>query len=41
LDTEPDVESSGFDADFSPDAKNMRAPDIAVGHVLDRPGVFP
>jgi Uma2 family endonuclease len=38
LDTDPDVESSGFDAGFSPDAKNMRAPDIAVGNVPDRPG---
>ena len=41
LDTDPDVDSTGFDAGFSPDSKNMRAPDIAVGNVPDRPGWLP
>ena len=41
LDTDPDVDSTGFDAGFSPDLKNVRAPDIAVGNVPDRPGWIP
>ncbi|WP_133511033.1 DUF4351 domain-containing protein [Candidatus Thiosymbion oneisti] len=38
LKTDPDVESAGFDAGFTPDEKNLRAPDIAVGNVPDEPG---
>ncbi len=38
LKTDPAVESAGFDVGYAPDAKNLRAPDIAVGNVPDRPG---
>lgn len=38
LETDPAVESAGFDTGFSPDEKNLRAPDIAVGNVQDDPG---
>ncbi len=38
LDTDPDVEAVGFDAGFTPDEQNLRAPDIAVGNVPDAPG---
>lgn len=38
LDTDPAVESSGIDAGYSPRPKTLRAPDIAVGNVPDRPG---
>ncbi|MCB2261668.1 MAG: Uma2 family endonuclease, partial [Candidatus Thiosymbion ectosymbiont of Robbea hypermnestra] len=41
LDTDPDVESTGFDAGFTPDEQNLRAPDIAVGNVPDTPGWVP
>ena len=38
LETDPAVESAGFDTGFTPDDKNLRAPDIAVGNVPDHPG---
>jgi len=38
LETDPDVESADFDTGFRPDDKNLRAPDIAVGNVPDKPG---
>ncbi|WP_089724816.1 DUF4351 domain-containing protein [Candidatus Thiosymbion oneisti] len=38
LETDPAVESAGFDAGFTPDENNLRAPDIAVGNVPDEPG---
>ena len=38
LNSDPDVTEAGFDAGFVPSAKSMRAPDIAVGNVPDRPG---
>lgn len=38
LDTDPAVDSSGIDAGYSPGPKTLRAPDIAVGNVPDRPG---
>jgi len=41
LDTDPAVESAGFDAGFTPDEKNLRAPDIAVGNIPDEPGWVP
>ena len=41
LETDPAVESAGFDTGFTPDEKNLRAPDIAVGNVPDRPGWAP
>lgn len=41
LNSDPDVTEAGFDAGFVPSAKTMRAPDIAVGNVPDRPGWIP
>jgi len=41
LESDPDVESVGVDAGFTPDEHNLRAPDIAVGHVPDTPGWIP
>lgn len=41
LDTDPDVEAAGVDAGFSPNARTLRAPDIAVGNVQDVPGWIP
>lgn len=38
LDTDPAVDSAGIDAGFSPSPKTLRAPDIALGNVPDRPG---
>ncbi|MFO0591154.1 MAG: Uma2 family endonuclease [Polyangiaceae bacterium] len=38
LDTDPAVETSGMDAGFSPSPRQLRAPDIAVGNVPDKPG---
>jgi hypothetical protein len=38
LDTDPEVESSGFDAGFTQGPDSLWAPDIAVGHVPDKPG---
>ncbi|WP_133511150.1 DUF4351 domain-containing protein [Candidatus Thiosymbion oneisti] len=38
LETDPDVTAAGFDTGFTPDEKNLRAPDIAVGNVPDEPG---
>jgi len=38
LKTDPEVEAAGFDAGFTPDEHNLRAPDIAVGNVPDAPG---
>lgn len=38
LDTDPAVDSAGIDAGFSPSPKSLRAPDIALGNVPDRPG---
>jgi hypothetical protein len=38
LETDPAVESAGIDTGFSPEAKMLRAPDIAVGNVPDAPG---
>ncbi|MCB2261663.1 MAG: Uma2 family endonuclease, partial [Candidatus Thiosymbion ectosymbiont of Robbea hypermnestra] len=39
--TDPSVETAGFDPGFTPDEKNLRAPDIAVGNVPDTPGWVP
>ena len=41
LETDPAVESAGFDTGFAPDELNLRAPDIAVGNVPDEPGWAP
>jgi len=41
LDTDPAVESACFDTGFTPDEKNLRAPDIAVGNIPDEPGWVP
>jgi hypothetical protein len=38
LDSDPEVESSGFDAGFTQGPATLWAPDIAVGNVPDRPG---
>lgn len=38
LDTDPDVEQSGFDAGYTSDDEQLRAPDVAVGNVPDAPG---
>ena len=38
LETDPAVESAGVDTGYAVDAKNLRAPDIAVGNVPDQPG---
>jgi Uma2 family endonuclease len=38
LDSDPAVESAGVDTGFTPEPGTMRAPDIAVGNVPDRPG---
>jgi hypothetical protein len=38
LDTDPDVEQTGFDAGFTSDDEQLRAPDVAVGNVPDAPG---
>jgi hypothetical protein len=41
LDTDPAVESAGVDAGFSPQPKTLRAPDISLGNIPDRPGWIP
>jgi len=41
LETDPDVESAGFDAGFTPDDRNLQAPDLAVGNIPDAPGWIP
>jgi hypothetical protein len=41
LDTDPAVETAGLDAGFSPRPNVLRAPDIAVGGVPDKPGWIP
>lgn len=38
LETDPAVDSAGFDAGYTCDDMNLRAPDIAVGNVPDEPG---
>jgi Uma2 family endonuclease len=38
LGTDPDADSAGFDTGYTPNDKNMRAPDIAIGNVPDEPG---
>jgi len=38
LGTDPGVDEAGVDTGYTPDPKNLRAPDIAVGNVPDRPG---
>lgn len=38
LNSDPDVTEAGFDAGYVPSARSMRAPDISVGNVPDRPG---
>ncbi len=38
LETDPAVESAGVDTGVSPNAKILRAPDVAVGNVPDTPG---
>ncbi|MEO1088478.1 MAG: hypothetical protein AAFY88_29955, partial [Acidobacteriota bacterium] len=38
LRSDPDVESIGVDAGFSPEPGTLRAPDVAVGNVSDQPG---
>lgn len=41
LESDPDVVEAGIDAGFSPEPSVLRAPDIAVGGVPDRPGWAP
>ena len=41
LETDPAVQSAGFDTGFTPDDRNLRAPDIAVGSIPDQPGWVP
>jgi Uma2 family endonuclease len=41
LDSDPAVQSAGVDTGFTPEPGTMRAPDIAVGNVPDRPGWVP
>ena len=41
LETDPEVDSAGFEAGYSADEQTLRAPDIAVGNVPDRPGWVP
>jgi len=41
LDSDPAVESAGLDAGYALDADTLRAPDIAVGNVPDKPGWIP
>lgn len=38
LASDPDVESAGVDAGFSPDPSMLRAPDISIGGLKDEPG---
>jgi Uma2 family endonuclease len=38
LDTDPAVESSGIDTGFSPHPAMLRAPDLSIGNVEDKPG---
>lgn len=38
LDSDPAVEEAGVDTGYSPEAKTLRAPDVAVGNVPDEPG---
>lgn len=38
LAADPEVESAGIDAGFSPDAGTLRAPDISIGGLKDEPG---
>jgi len=38
LDTDPAVEEAGFDAGYALGPGDLRAPDVAVGNVPDRPG---
>lgn len=38
LATDPDVEEAGIDAGYSPEPGMLRAPDIAIGNVPNRPG---
>jgi len=41
LGSDPDVESADFDAGFTSDKHNLRAPDLSVGNVPDVPGWIP
>jgi hypothetical protein len=41
LSSDPEVDSAGFDAGFSPSPKALRAPDIAIGGVSSGPGWSP
>lgn len=41
LGTDPDVRSVGVDAGISPHAKMLRAPDIVIGDLEDKPGWAP
>lgn len=38
LDSDPDVEEAGIDAGYSAGPGELRAPDVAVGNVPDKPG---
>src|SRR5690606_20834455 len=38
LATDPDVEEAGIDAGYALDENTLRAPDVSVGNVPDRPG---
>lgn len=38
LESDPSVEEAGIDTGFAPDEHTLRAPDIAIGNVPDRPG---
>jgi len=41
LATDPAVTECGFDAGYTPDSSTVRAPDLAVGNVPNRPGWVP
>lgn len=38
LDSDPEVEEAGVDAGYAPTKNTLRAPDISVGNVPDKPG---
>lgn len=41
MDSDPNVESAGVDAGYAFSDKDLRAPDLAVGNVPDKPGWIP
>src|SRR5689334_1994957 len=38
LASDPSVKEAGIDVGYSPDPKTLRAPDVAIGNVPDKPG---